>query len=125
MVMTRFKFIDVGASGAGETLVDALAGLGEKARTIKSITYTSEMVTGSVAAKNFPRIRAYKNQEQIVDFSIGSFNTATYSGVFWTDDIYPLLIDLDLAKGDGFQIGLFQVSGTPIGDLQIEYVDKE
>jgi len=125
MVMTRFKYIAIGASASGETLVDALAGLGEKNRTIKSIRYVTAIVTGAMNIAKFPLIRAYKNQDQIVDFNTGSFNIGVYSGTHWIEDIKPIMMDLDLVKGDGFQIGLYLPSSTPSGDLQIEYVDKE
>jgi len=125
MAINKFKFIDVGAAGSGETLVDALAGLGEKKRIIKKIYYVaSGTVTGAPVAIG-SRIRAYKNQEQLVDFSVDSFNRGVYSGTSWIADIFPIGVDIDLAKGDGFQIGLFRSGATPTGDLQIEYVDQE
>lgn len=125
MVMIKHKYIDVGATGTGETLVNALAGLGEKKRIIKSITYVASGTTSGSPAAFGERVRAYKNQEEVCDFSIDSFNRGTYSGTYWCEDIKPILLDLPLEKGDGFQVGLFDSAGTPSGDLQISYVDQE
>ena len=123
MAITKYKYIAVGATGSGETLVDALAGLGERRRTIKSVLYVTNVTTGNIAVRVSPRVRVYKNQEQICDFSIASFEMDTYSGTYWVEGIKPIDLDVDLDTGDGFQIGLFADGSTPSGNLQIEYVD--
>ena len=123
--MLRYKFVEINPSTSGEKTVDALSGLGEKKRKIKQLFYVPTITTSATPAKDGDRIRAYKNQEQIVDFCVDSFNLAVFSGIYFPDEIKPIDLDLDLQRGEGFSLGLFNASSTPTGDLQFSYEDME
>lgn len=123
--MIRHKYITVGAAASGETLVNALAGLGERKRKIKSLTYVPDFSTTGAILNRATRIRAYKNQDQIVDVALYSFDFALYSttGGYSAENTWEL--DLLLEKGDGFKIGLYNAGATPGGNLQFAYEDQE
>lgn len=123
--MLRYKFVEVNASTSGEKTVDALSGLGEKKRKIKQLFYVPAITSSASPDKDGDRIRAYKNQEQIVDFCVDSFNLGVYSGIYFTEDVKPIDLDLELQRGEGFTLGLFNASATPTGDLQFSYEDME
>ena len=123
--MLRYKFVEVNASASGEKTVDALSGLGEKKRKIKQLFYVPAITSSASPDKDGDRIRAYKNQEQIVDFCVDSFNLGVYSGIYFTEDVKPIDLDLELQRGEGFTLGLFNASATPTGDLQFSYEDME
>lgn len=125
--MQRFVHVTVGASAAGETLVDALAGLGERKRTIKSIRYArySGSASGSAFGESkITRIRAYRNQEQVVDFPLTSFDWGIFSGTQYVERADPLLVDIELSNSDGFKIGFFNGSVAPVGDLVIAFTES-
>lgn len=126
--MKKFVQITVGASGTGETLVDALAGLGERRRVIKSLRYAR----GAYATPGTPfqestgtRIRAYKNQEQLVDYPITSFEWGVFSNTVYVEKAEPLLLDTVLERGDGLKVGFFNSSATPVGNITLEYDETE
>lgn len=123
--MLRYKFVEINASTSGEKTVDALSGLGEKKRKIKQLFYVPAITSSASPDKDGDRIRAYKNQEQIVDFCVDSFNLGVYSGIYFTEDVKPIDLDLELQRGEGFTLGLFNASATPTGDLQFSYEDME
>lgn len=123
--MIRYKHVTVGASASGETTVDALSGLGEKKRKIMQLWYVPSISATATPALDGTRIRAYKGQEQVVDFCVDSFNLGVYSGIYLTQDIKPLDLDMDLERGQGFSLGLYDASSTPVGSLQFSYQDME
>ena len=123
--MLRYKFVEINASTSGEKTVDALSGLGDKKRKIKQLFYVPAITSSASPDKDGDRIRAYKNQEQIVDFCVDSFNLGVYSGIYFTEDVKPIDLDLELQRGEGFTLGLFNASVTPTGDLQFSYEDME
>ena len=88
--MLRYKFVEINPSTSGEKTVDALSGLGEKKRKIKQLFYVPAITASATPAKDGDRIRAYKNQEQIVDFCVDSFNLAVFSGIYFPDEIKPI-----------------------------------
>ena len=121
--MIRYKHVTIGAAAAGETTVDALSGLGEKKRKIMQLWYVPAISITATPALDGTRIRAYKGQEQVVDFCVDSFNLGVYSGIYLTQDIKPLDLDMDLERGQGFSLGLYDSSSTPVGSLQFSYQD--
>ena len=123
--MIRYKHVTIGASAAGETTVDALSGLGEKKRKILQLWYVPAISETDTPALDGTNIRAYKGQEQVVDFRVDSFNLGVYSGIYLTQDVKPLDLDMDLDRGVGFSLGLHNASETPVGSLQFSYQDME
>jgi len=123
--MIRHKYIEISASGSGETLKNALAGLGEKKRRIKSLTYVPDSSTTGAMPVRSTRIRAYKNQDQIVDAGLYAFEFSVYSNTTGYASENTWELDLPLERGDGFKVGLFNATLTPAGNLQIAYEDLE
>jgi len=123
--MLRHKYIEVGASASGETLVNALSGLGEKNRKIKSLAFVPDFVTSATYPARGTRVRAYKNQDQIVDAALTSFAFSVYSSYTGSDMQSVFELDMPLKQGDGFKVGLYNSSATPSGNLQIVYEDME
>jgi hypothetical protein len=123
--MLRHKYIAVGASAAGETLVNALSGLGEKDRVIKSLQFIPNSVTSAGYPLRETRVRAYKNQDQIVDAALTNFAFSVYSSYTGTDLASTYEMDLPLKQGDGFKVGLYNTLYAPAGNLQIVYEEKD
>lgn len=126
--MNRFTTITVGAAAAGETLVNALSGIGEKKRKIVSLRYAhaaTDALSGAPANSLYTRIRAYRDQDQFIDVSIGSFQWAMVSNLPYLERGDVVLTDTILEKGEGLKIGFFNASVVPYGNLVMEYQDLE
>lgn len=123
--MDRIKYLAVSASGTGETLVNALTGIGEKKRLIKKLQYIPDHTTSSAPSSRSTRIRAYRDQDQVVDAAITSFQYSVYSGVYSYDFPSTYELDLPLERGQGFKVGLYNSGATPVGNLQMIYEDRE
>jgi hypothetical protein len=126
--MSRYVTLEIGHAAAGETLVNALTGLGEKKRLIKSLTFSHVAYSGGGAIfSDLPlsQLRAYKNQDQVASVGFGSFNWAVFSDVPYVSDAKPILLDTVLEIGDGFKVGFFNATGAQFGNVVMEYEDKE
>ena len=126
--MSRFVTLTIGHAAAGETLINALSGLGEKKRVIKSLTFSHVAYSGGGSVfTDLPlsQLRAYKNQDQVCSVGFGSFNWAVFSNVPYISDAKPILLDLPLEKGDGFKVGFFNATAAQFGNILMEYEDKE
>ena len=126
--MSRYVTLAIGHAAAGETLVNALAGLGEKKRVIKSLTFSHVAYSGGgFVFTDLPlsQLRAYKNQDQVASVGFGSFNWAVFSNCPYISDSKPILLDTVLEKGDGFKVGFFNASAAQFGNIVMEYEDKE
>lgn len=123
--MIRHKYVSISASASGETLVNALAGLGERKRRIKTLTYVPDFSTTGAMPSRATRVRAYRNQDQIVDVALSSFAFDLYSNTSGYSAQNTWELDLPLEKGDGFKVGLYNAGATPGGNLQFAYEDQE
>lgn len=123
--MIRHKYIAVGAAAAGETLVNALSGLGERDRVIKSLQFIPNSVTSASYPVRDSRVRAYKNQDQIVDAALTNFAFSVYSSYTGSDLASTFELDMPLKQGDGFKVGLYNATVAPAGNLQIVYEEKD
>lgn len=114
-------------AGAGETLVNALAGLGEKKRMIKSLQYCPATLSPPLptSENKTTNVRAYKNQERIVDVSLGSFTWGVFSNTKYVEYANPILVDIPLERGDGFKVGFQDASTFNTGSIIMEYQDLE
>jgi len=121
----RYKTVAVTASGSGETLSDALAGLGEKKRNVIGLQYTNDGVTTGGLPTRSTNVRAYKNQDQVVDYNIGHFDAVVFSNTSMIENVDLIPLDMKLDRGDGFQVGLYNASLTPTGDIVMVYEDME
>ena len=119
MVMTRFKNITV-SSAAGETLVDALAGLGERDRTIIALIIAPNASTSGVV--NDIDVRAYKDQDQIVDYALNAHLLRDCDNAYEPVNT-PIRIEINcpLKSGTGFKVGF---NGAQGGDIILEYMDS-
>ena len=124
-MVNLIKYIVVGATSTGETLINALTGLGEKKRVIKKLHYIPDHTTSSAPSSRATRLRAYKDQKQVLDGAMTSFQYSVYSGVYSYDFPSTYELDLPLERGEGFKVGLYNSGSTPVGNIQMEYEDKE
>lgn len=118
MPMTRFKNVAV-SSASGETLVDALAGLGERDRTIVALIIAPNASSTGVA--NDIDVRAYKNQDQVIDYSLNAHLLRDSDNAYEPINV-PIRIELNcpLKSGDGFKVGF---NGAQGGKIILEYME--
>lgn len=121
--MKRYVTLTI-ASGTGEILTDALSGLGEKKRKIVSLRPIVEENTTNVYDRLYHHVKAYKNQDEIVDFDYGSFQNGLYSSLADVSETKLIDLDLQLERGDGFKVG-FEKATNEGGRIIIEYIDQE
>jgi hypothetical protein len=116
--MIKYKTITV-PSGTGEVLTDALAGLGQRPRKIRALTPVPLHTSGGAVSSY--TLRAYVDQNQVVDYNMQSFENGLYSAVGYRDVDFRLDVDIDLTQQQGFKVG--NSSG---GDhfVIMEYEDK-
>lgn len=126
--MRKFKWVEIAAAATGLTLKNALSGLGERARTIRSIRYAR----GDYATPGTPfqestgtRIRVNRNQEEIVDFPLTSFQWGVFSNTVYVEDAPPILVDIPMKVGDGMEIGFYNATVIPYGNLVLEYEEPD
>lgn len=118
--MPKYKVITPSGSGS-EKLGNALAGLGERRRRIiglRAAPTPAAMVF--VDDWNDVAVVAYKNQDQVCEFSLGSFlnGNTSYAEFPAGNDLIDL--DLMLEPGDGFQVGFKDLAG---GTAQSWYIN--
>lgn len=121
--MIRYKFVDI-PSGSNENLTNALAGLGERDRTIHAVWIAYNQGTTTVDVSQ--RIRAYKETDQIMDFPISALTGTTVSAVASNPGIpWRIPLNLQLKAGEGFQVGNYDAGvTTSVFDICIEYEEK-
>lgn len=116
--MIRYKNVAVSAA-AGETLSDALAGLGERKRKIHALIVAGNASTTGLV--NGVDLRCYKNQDQIVDYNLNAWLSRDSDNAYEPVNV-PIRIPVDilLESGDGLKVGF---NGNFGGDVIIEYSD--
>lgn len=120
--MIRYKTLSLTLI-AGENLTNALAGLGEKDRTVKALWVKPPVAAGGYTA-GF-NLRAYKDQTQVVDFDCDNFGGQANAGVLTERDVEPRVeINLPLKAGEGFQVGFYSVAGVGAATIVMEYEEN-
>lgn len=108
--MLRYQNISI-PTGNVENLANALSGLGERKRKIHAFLF-HYAGTNSPSATN-ERFRVYKEQDQIVDYSVRNFVFPFASTDFEPTNMpFKIEVDMDLEIGEGLQVGVFLTSGT-------------
>lgn len=124
--MPKYKTIHIGTS-ATESLANALAGLGEKRRTIIGlIPALTPNTSANFADIDDQTLQAYKNQDNICEYSLGSFANPITSAVDFPTGFDLIPLDVQLEPGDGFQVGFKDHNSTTCvtGRITIVYDDK-
>ncbi len=125
--MNKFVTIAVGMAAIGETLVNALSGLGEKKRKIKTLQYCAATLSPPLPTgeSSTTHIRAYRDQERIVDVSLGSFRRGVFSNTTFIEQAEPILVDIPLERGQGFKVGFSDSATYNTGSIIMQYEDLE
>lgn len=113
---------------AGNSVNDALAGLGEKKRRIKSLVFNPPAIASATAWSSYyvTKCVAYKDQEQVMEVSLGSFMQPITSATDapFLDLVRRVELDLELDVGDGFKVGWYNTSAIS-GSVDMYYEDLE
>jgi hypothetical protein len=117
MPRTRYVKVAVG-SGAGEILVDALAGLGTRNRKIIAL-WPSHAAIASVSSA--VSMRVYLDQEQVVDFDLDAMKLNHNTANAWTSVLRRIPVDLEITAGQGLKVGFHHATVTPAGSITLEY----
>lgn len=126
--MSKKFFTQVYVTGSNaENLADALAGLGEKKRTITALWFKPEYTTNtSEGIDVLIECRAYVEQTQVIKFLFDNFAMAvnnTNSIITQWAGNPRIECNIPLDVGQGFKVGFAKTGGTPEGSVTIEYVE--
>lgn len=122
-MMGVLQYTTVSVSGsAAENLTNALSGLGEKKRKIEKIWFAPDW---NSAPTNSLYAVAKVQQTEVLRFDISHFmDLDTDTDQFLAID-RSLPMDLQLERGESFNVGFSKTGATPGGTVSIAYRDLE
>ena len=122
--MIRSKSFTFTVAGTGETLTNALSGIGERKRIIKRLRADGMRTSTAASPQHQAFLRAYKRTDQVVDARPESFVACLSSATTKVIALWDQPVDIPLDQGDGFQIGFYDASTSFTGYITMEYEDQ-